>query len=209
NCSVKDLEIAVHFAKELKCNILFHAGDMKDEHIGLSIFNDFQVYLALTSSTNKSIKTIDYVHAHAPNWHFYNSEKLNVIHFYYDWFGKQKDLSFLLTHKMGIKCLQTPLDELEENSKSAFLFTMIDEIEKKVLPDHHWLNYIIMGHSHHVFTYSHHGIKLVNPGEWEQKKCFAIINPGPLNVSCFSLTEDNTMIDGLDKLTMFIKNSLN
>lgn len=222
NCPPEHLELFARTAKIFNCNVHINAGDMPDRFLGHPAFDGLENYVLLTK-LNQSLNPGDYK-LEKNNWHLLTEavgdvdQRLlgnNFLHFTYRLKttvpGVEPGLrmfNFFVIHDPGQgNLLQTTLNcLLGEREDDCYFWQLVEAIQHKAqqVADFHrhmdidedeWVNAIIFGHYHHLLTFSLQGVKVINPGPWgDNKLCFSIIMPGPLNIHSMSYTENMVQV---------------
>lgn len=199
NCSEDSLWLLRKLAIENECNMIWHAGDMIDAHLGHRAFEGLEIYICLVPGEEKNRYETEPEKYNLPtNWHLLSETKgNNVVHFKYFSTSpfvlpedREREFCVCISHNLGLDCLRTKVSELQEEDKHAYVWQIVSELNRRYKTEHTWINLTLVGHSHHVFVHCAEGMKLVNPGEWERKMCFGIVQPGPLDIHLMSLTEN-------------------
>jgi len=81
-----------------------------------------------------------------------------------------------------------------KKKRNGQLYELADLIFERFKKEHLWVNVAGCGHTHRGFLLCAKGDKIINPGAWYKKNCFAILKPGPLDVHYYSLTEDEVRV---------------
>jgi predicted phosphodiesterase len=185
NCSEEELYWIARLARDQGCNIIIHAGDLDNKHMGHPAWSEFEVYVCWTIlNKNHRFKL-------PPNWHLLKRVN-NFLHFnYIGYDGLMKEYCININHKLGMVCTL---------GKESQIYKLVEKINKIFQSIHKWVNTIIVGHSHHASLHCSKGMKILNPGAWVGKRCFVILKPGSNHIRFYSLTENEIMVVPVDDL---------
>ncbi|MDD5290245.1 MAG: metallophosphoesterase [Patescibacteria group bacterium] len=192
DCPDEDFYEIAEIGKVKGCNVIIHAGDILDKHIGHPALKDFQVYFYYVPLFNKRLPS---QYKLPDNWHLLKGGD-SVLHFNYNGYdGQPKEYCIYVSHNLGfsmfdLRYLKAKVRRLFKKEKDSLLYEVADLILNRFKKVHKWINAAVFGHSHRGFLLCAKGDKLINPSAWFRKKCFAILKPGPLDVHYYSLTEN-------------------
>jgi len=212
-CSDNDFFKLGEIADKWGCNVLIHAGDITDPHLGHKALNRLENYVCLSKETNIFEENPE-KYALPRNWHVFNQRGNNVFHFHYNLLGdpnEPRDICFYVAHILGEnnggrEILFPKKCDLNFEPDQSLIYRLIEDNINKIKSEHKWVNWYIFGHLHHIIDYYFCGIKAFNPGAWQDKKCFTIIYPGLINFHQFSLTENNKVFTDFKETITFFRN---
>jgi len=155
-CSDFDIKLAAFTAWLFRAKRIIHVGDIWDKHLGLPLFDEFEVYVYITE---KNINIPDNLPS---NWHLIeeNDPIIKID-------GKPL---FYVNHHLG---LDAHLGFNISRKEPINLVDLVMNIHQK----YGYIPYALFGHSHNQFTTSEQGTAIINPGSWEDKLCWAVMDP--------------------------------
>ncbi len=180
NCSDADLELAAEKAREFGCQHIIHTGDLLDRHFGHPAFKDFEFYVFITKQNENIPEKLP------PNWHLLREQTNCIVEI--------GGIRIYVNHYLGLKVLREKDTEILDHTAEAPIYMVNSEIEA----EYGHVHYVLFGHSHHTFHHCDRGMAMLNPGEWENKKTFIIINVHPSHVMDFrfiSLTVNKKLVE--------------
>lgn len=149
------MALASNIARISNCEIILHTGDLVDSHWNHLLFDDFEMYVFKTSQ-NQNIPQLK------NNWHILDENNC-LLEF--------DGVKFYMNHNLGMEVLQTKMKEILDDLSRVQVWQMTKQIRDK----YGYVDYVLFGHSHHVFLHCDHGIVMLNPGAWFKKLMYVVI----------------------------------